>query len=136
MLIEVKRLLTGLALLFAAPSETWAQQTVIRLQCDGKYTDFSAGRDEFQSDGDFIEIGESTVRLFGFVWFGSDEGQTYRISHNTNTGVGFIFPTDQSYSGHISRLSGQLSISAMDRTKKNKIRYFYDGVCRPAKPLF
>ena len=127
----MNRLLMGLMLLTGA-SETLAQAEVIRLQCDGNYSDFSNDIRNVESRGDFVEIKKDTVRLVAFVTFGG----TYRIDFTDEARILFTSPTDLSFSGNLSRLSGQIILSVKDPSNENKLRALYSGACRPAKPLF
>ncbi len=129
------KLLLGLMLLMGA-SETWAQAEVIRLQCDGNYSDFSTDIRNVESRGDFVEIKKDTVRLVDFVMFAGPKGVTYRITDSNETRIAFMLPTNTSYGGTLNRLSGNISLSVQDPINENKLRAIYSGVCRPAKPLF
>lgn len=130
----MKYFIASLALL--ASADAWAQQTVTRLQCDGKYSSYVDKVQDAPTKGGFVEIRKDAVKLLAFPVFNAPDGSTYRVSNETEASICFQLPDDKKFSGCLNRFSGVLTLTKWNASNSKKIDYLYTGECRLAKPLF
>jgi hypothetical protein len=111
-------------------------QSPIKLQCEGTYSDFSKPdiRD-IPVKGIYIEISGNRVTVLGAPGFDS----TYSVINRMENGLGIQLDSDRSYEGFLNRFSGELSLMEKDNIAKDgsyKIKQMLSAVCYKARSLF
>ncbi len=109
----------------------------IKLQCEGKYTNFSkAEYRDLPVKGIFVEILGDRVKVVGAPGFDA----TYSVIKRFENGVGIQLDSNSSFGGFLNRLSGELSLAEKDEVQKDgsfkKYRQIINATCRSARPLF
>jgi len=123
-------------LLTLAASTTAAQQGTLRLQCDGKYNDYTKGVHNVDSRGAYVEVRGDAVKVVGIAGFSAKGGTTYRKSHEDEASICFTLPRNELYGGCLNRFSGRLNLMKYATKERGSFEQYFDGECRTARPLF
>lgn len=108
----------------------------IKLQCDGKYSDFTQKIQDMPIRGAYIEIRKNSVKIMGVLAFSDNDGTVFRVTKNNEVGILFALPTNDNYYGHMNRLSGVLQLTKLKDENKSQVELHFEGNCSPMKPLF
>ena len=108
-------------------------ETVTRLQCDGKFSDFSQGESlEFSVEGVVVRVKTDRMSITGSAGFDGD----YKISSRPENGVSFVSITNSMYGGFLNRFSGALDLTASRDANRTGFKFLYIAKCTKANPLF
>ena len=123
-------------LLLIATASALPQQTVTRLQCDGKYSNFLTGYKDVEVRGGYVEIQKASVKVVSVIGF---EG-TYAVHLANEAQVCFVHPEDRLIQGCLNRLTGRLQLSQQSKKPRTGdfggFEQLWDGKCTPARPTF
>lgn len=113
-----------------------AQEGIIRLQCDGKYSSYVLNMRDLEIKGGYVEIRKDWVKVVGITGFSGPDGIIYQVTKENEAVICFTFSKDDRYKGCLNRFSGKIDLSQMATNQINKVDQIYFGDCRPTSPLF
>jgi len=132
--MAIKRIFAFSILIF--PLAGFGQNpSVIKLQCDGAYTDYtSADLRDVPTRGMYIEVTEKKVKIFGAPGFDT----TYNVTNTSEIGIGFQAATNSDYEGFLNRYSGALTLTQRINNADGswRAKTGISGTCKKALALF
>ncbi len=124
------------ALVFSTSLGNAQDHNLIKLQCEGTYSDFSTpGARDLPVKGIYVEITGDRVSVHGSPGFDS----VYSVTNRSENGLGIQLDSNTSYGGFLNRFSGELSIAETSKVRIDgnyKIKQMLNAVCNKARALF
>jgi hypothetical protein len=123
-------------LMLVATTSVQAQQEILKLQCDGRYSNFLTGYKDVVDTGGYVEVQKSNVKVVSVIGF---EGN-YAVYSDNESRICFVNPEDKLTQGCLNRFTGELQLHQQSKKPRQGdfggFDQLWNGKCSPARPLF